>query len=189
MTSLAVTTPLLLFPDTTVLINFRICQAMPVLETLVSGRGRWTATIERECMRKERDLSLPDLASVAAGIFGDPLIPHREEHRAIRDLRILMASPGDHRDQHLGEAETITILEHRGLHAVFITDDSHVQEFTTTKCITSWDLLGYGLKAGSTTEAEIRAMRTTLLNAQRVHRPEIRSAQRFEQWLSANRRT
>lgn len=181
------TAPLLLFPDTTVLINFHICSAMPLLDTLTRKRGQWTATIRQECIRKETDLNLPQLASAAEGVFGDPLFPEEDEHRAIRDLRALMAKPGDHRDQHLGEAETVVILERRALNAVFITDDSHVQEFTQKTCITSWDLLGHGLRSGDVTEDQVRSMRATLLTLKRVHIDEVRDRARFETWLAGRK--
>lgn len=182
-----VTAPLLLFPDTTVLINFHICSAMPLLDTLTRKRGQWTATIRQECIRKEDDLELPQLAAAAEGVFGDPLYPDEDEHRAIRDLRALMARPGDHRDQHLGEAETVVILERRALNAIFITDDSHVQEFTHKTCITSWDLLGHGLQLGDVTEGQIRSMRGMLLAQRRVHINEVKDAASFEMWLASRK--
>lgn len=166
------------------LINFHLCHAIPLLDTLTRKRGHWTATIQHECIRKEADLNLPNLVTAAEGVFGDPLVPHDDEHRAIRDLRTLMAKPGDHRDQHLGEAETVIILERRALNAVFITDDSHVQDFTGKPCITSWDLLGHGLRSGDVTEDQVRFIRSTLMARHRVHVREVRHEHRFENWLA-----
>ncbi len=41
---------ILLFPDNTVLINFALLHRMDLLEALANGNGRWTVTIEADCV-------------------------------------------------------------------------------------------------------------------------------------------
>ncbi|KAB1642549.1 hypothetical protein [Gulosibacter chungangensis] len=128
-------------------------------------------------------MNLPGLRAEAESVLGDPIVPHGSEHRSIRGLRILMAEPDDHADQHLGEAEAITILEHRRIHAVFITDDSKVSKHTNVPCVMTWDLLGIGLVRGIIEPERVRQIRTKLLQVRRVHLAHIRDETQFERWI------
>lgn len=117
--------------------------------------------------------------------LGEPLSPLDDEHLAIRNLRDLMASPGDHPDQHLGEAEVITIIEKRQLDALFITDDLKARPYAEPGiwCIGTFDILRLALKMGLINEDELRRIRHVLLKQDRVHQPEVRSSALFEEWL------
>lgn len=85
----------LLFPDTTVLVNFAIIDRMDLLGRLSNGNGRWCATVAEECAASARQ---PDLGGLvdAFGIFGDPLFPDPTELLDMTLLRTELASPGDH---------------------------------------------------------------------------------------------
>lgn len=174
----------LVFADTTVLLNFGLCDAISLLHAIVGERGTWTQTIRGECRRKERDFDIEGTADAVEEFFGDPLWPDDAEHKSIRSLRATLAKPHEHPDKHLGEAELITIIEHRGLNALIVTDDQDVAPHTGAPCITSWDLIGLGIKKRVIDEPTARRMRTRLLQEKRVHIHEIRDASMFEVWLA-----
>lgn len=113
---------ILLFPDNTVLINFAIINRMDLLERLANGNGRWCATVASECGLSAREPDLGPLA-VAGAVFGSPWFPDAAEHQDARLLRQELASPGDHPHQHLGEAETLSIMIRRGVQGFFATPD------------------------------------------------------------------
>ncbi|WP_051486777.1 hypothetical protein [Brachybacterium phenoliresistens] len=115
---------------------------IPVLKPLLRDNARWTATIRTECARQQRRLDLPGLVDAAEELLGDPLRPEDGEQLAIRQLRGQMASPGDHAEQHLGEAETITLIQRRMLRAVFLTDDRTAMRWADPiDCVGTWKLI------------------------------------------------
>lgn len=132
----------LVFQDTSVLINLHRAGLLPALGRSFGDDLRWVATVRVECSRKERHLGLPGLTSSADAVLGDPLCPDQMEHRSIRLLRAQMAAPGDHPDEHLGEAETITIISARGIKAALATDDRSAMAMARpVPCMTTWTLL------------------------------------------------
>src|SRR5699024_4480533 len=134
--------PLMFFHDTSVLVNFHRPGLIPVLVRLLLENVRWTATFRAECQRKEQELGLPGLVDAAEELLGDPLYANEEEHAAIRHLRRQMSAPGDHPQQHLGEAESLTIIQKRRLRAVFVTDDrAAVGWAAPIECVGTWKLL------------------------------------------------
>lgn len=134
--------PLLFFHDTSVLVNFHRPGLVPVLGPLLLQNVRWTATIRTECGRKERQLGLPGLVDAAEELLGEPLYANEEEHAAIRILRRQMSTPGDHPQQHLGEAESLTLIQKRRLRAVFVTDDrTAVGWAAPIECVGTWKLI------------------------------------------------
>ncbi|MCT1690886.1 hypothetical protein M3B11_07940 [Brevibacterium sp. p3-SID960] len=177
------------FHDTGVLINFSLCGEMDLLEQILGQRGRWTGTVSIECERVGPKLSLPDPATSSERILGEPIMPHDGEHQQIRSLRQLMAAPGDHQDEHLGEAETLTIIRSRQLKAVFVTEDYNAHPFADgTRCIDTWQLLRVALKRGLTSRENVRRFRAVLLDNGRIslrRKPEIFLEQRFEKWLAS----
>jgi hypothetical protein len=112
----------LLFPDNTVLVNFAIMSRMDLLARLANGNGQWCATVARECARSARVAGLAALND-AGSIFGEPLLPNAVELQDARIMRDQLASPGDSRTAHLGEAETLAIITRRQLVCFFVTDD------------------------------------------------------------------
>lgn len=179
-------TPLLFFHDTTVLLNFGLAGQLDALAHLLAdGRGAWTATVAYETKRQGHKHGLPSLRDRASDILGEPLRPEAAEHRLIRDRRKDFAQPGDAPDQHLGEAETLTIIEQRSLRAVFVTDDGHVPPLTTVTCIDTWELVRACLRRTLMDLDEVLAMRTCLLEHRRVHRAQVRDLDAFKLWLDA----
>ena len=139
----------LFFHDTAVLINFHRPGMIPVLGSLFGTKVRWTATIRRECERQEGRLQLPGLVTAADGLLGTPIVPETAEHLPIRQLRTLMASPGDHPDEHWGEAETIAIIHQRRLDAVLVTDDGDARRWATPiRSVGTWRLLKLAHRRG-----------------------------------------
>lgn len=112
--------------------------------------------------------------------------PEDQEHRAIRELRREMAAPGDAPDQHLGEAEVITLVRKRNLNALFVTDDAgarrHAQE--TPRCVDTWDILRLAKRKGLLIRSDMMQFRSTLRFHHRV-RPGsfIHNADAFTKWL------
>lgn len=141
---------MLLFPDNTVLINFAYVGRMDLLERLTGGKGAWCQSVAAECDQSSRFEGLDELTK-AHDIFGTPWVPvARAEHLAIRILREEMASPGDNSTKHLGEAETIVLMERRGVAGIFITDDEDAARKAQAHGIqsnTTWDLLALALRA------------------------------------------
>jgi predicted nucleic acid-binding protein len=132
------------FPDTTVLVNFALINRMDLLGKLLRDRGRWCLTVSQECesaSRVEGRLELL-LAKELLGVPWEPLTA--EEHIDIRDLRDLMARPGDNSRAHLGEAETIVLMESRTVGAIFVTDDADAARQARYRGLTvvdTWDLI------------------------------------------------
>lgn len=132
----------LVFHDASVLINLHRAGALPALARSFGSGMRWVATVRVECQRKEARLELPGLTAAADAVLGEPLCPEGLEHRSIRRLRTQMAGPGDHPDEHLGEAETITIITSRRLKAVLATDDRSAASMANPlPCMSTWKLL------------------------------------------------
>lgn len=193
--------PLFFFHDTNVLINFSLCNEMDCLKEILQGKGTWTATVQRECDgRGPSNYGLSDLGYAAELVLGEPVFPSDDEHVQIRRLRWEMAfaealdvdvaeqnmKNGD--DKHLGEAETITIIQRRMLKAIFVTDDFRARPFAEgIKCIDTWSLVSVGLRLEILNEERVRAMRERLMSLNRIsrnHRREIFDAVKFEEWIA-----
>jgi len=142
--------PALLFPDNTVLINFAIINRMGLLEQLANKRGQWCATVASECAVSSKLQNLESLHE-ASRIFGEPLYPSIVEVQDTLLLRDELASPGDSKTQHLGEAETIAIVTRRNIAAFFATDDKGARRLAANHGIqtaTTVDLLAVAVRAG-----------------------------------------
>jgi predicted nucleic acid-binding protein len=142
----------LLFPDTTVLINFTIIGRVDLLEKLANGNGRWCLSVSQECARSARIDGLEALNGVR-DFLGDPLEPTPAELLDTRVLRDRMAAPGDRPTKHLGEAETITIVTSRLLQsrAIFVSDDTDALVHAAARRIKvadTWDLLELAERVG-----------------------------------------
>lgn len=178
--------PLLFFNDTTVVLNFGLADELDALGLLLAGgRAAWTGTVSHEVARQGIKHGLGDLADAAQRFLGDPWQPQEREHRLIRERRTSFARPGDAPDQHLGEAETLTIIEQRRLNAVFVTDDGHVPPRTSIRCIDTWDLVRACVRRGIMSSTAALAMHACLADWRRVHRPGIRTGTQFTDWLQA----
>jgi predicted nucleic acid-binding protein len=141
-----------MFPDNTVLVNFGHLGQMTLLEELVRGRGRWTATVAEECERSADVKGLEVLAMVP-GFLGEPLRPGSPaEYLMVEKIRIEMLSPGDNRYKNLGEAETLAIMTSRfSAGAVFVSDDGPALRKATSlgvRTCTTYDLIALAARAG-----------------------------------------
>lgn len=184
---------LIVLADTTALINLFLCGRMEVLQALTGGNAFWTSTLRRECLHRELvgtapgELRLDGLVAAADAILGEPIAPEEDEHRPIRDLRQQMARPGEHPDQHLGEAEVIVVVQKRRWDAIFVTDDGGARRFAagSPRCIDSWDLLKAAQRRGILLERDLWKARTDLKHHGRLGaksafiRPDA-----FREWLA-----
>ncbi|MCB4209018.1 hypothetical protein [Arthrobacter sp. UM1] len=185
---------LLVFTDTTALINLFLVRQLDLLEQIAPGNGRWTQTVRRECLHREKRerenplsrVQLDGLTEAVDSVLGEPLTPEESEHRAIRDLRRSMASPGDAEDQHLGEAEVITIIRKRFLEALLVTDDAGAAKHAqgNPRCIDTWDILRFALRKGLVSEAQLHQFRSDLRYYGRVPaRSFVHDPEEFSRWL------
>ena len=176
--------PMLFFHDTSVLVNFHRAGLVPVLGRLLGGNVRWTGTIRVECARKQRQLGLPGLVDAADHLLRDPLQPDEGEHGSIRQLRRQMASPQDHPQQHLGEAETITIIQKRLLRAVFVTDDRAATTWAQPiECVGTWKLIRLAHRRGVVDRDDAVRLWQAFVDAGGTPPRDIATRQLFEESL------
>lgn len=174
----------IVFQDTSVLVNFHRAGLVPVLAASLENVA-WVATVQRECRKKERDLDLPGLAATAHEVLGEPLVPDDAEHRRIRILRSAMAAPGDHPDEHLGEAETLAIIEARGFNGILATDDRGARHFAGTRlCLTTWDLVRLLVRGHRLTDDQAKDVWTAFVEAGGRPSRTIASAAGYVIWLA-----
>lgn len=172
--------PLLFFHDTSVLVNFHRPGLIPVLGPLLRQNVCWTGSIRTECVRKERQLDLPGLVDAADHLLGEPLLPAPGEHLSIRQLRRQMASPGDHPQQHLGEAESITLIQKRRLRAVFVTDDRAAMSWARPiDCVGTWRLLRLARTRGLVTSDQATSLWQEFVDAGGTPPSKIRTLDQF----------
>lgn len=176
--------PHLFFQDTSVLVNFHRPGLVPVLGPLLNRSVRWTATIRIECARKEAHLGLVGLVDAADELLGEPLVPEGDEHAAIRRLRRQMASPGDHPEQHLGEAETLTLIQRRRLRAVFVTDDRAAQRWAEpVQSVGTWQLLRLARRRDLVTSSQAVRLWWTFVDAGGTPPHAIGTRAAFREWV------
>lgn len=114
----------LYFADNTVLVNYCLVGELPLLETLLNGRGAWTASVEIECAESAGYAGLADLSRVPAFLGASYAPDGRREIDAVTMIWDWLRAPGDGPEKHLGEAETLAIIHQRPLDAVIVTDDT-----------------------------------------------------------------
>jgi hypothetical protein len=179
----------LLFPDTTVLINFVLMARVDLFAELVGSNGAWTYTIAEEANRKSRQPGLDGLNRMRS-ILGNPLLPSPAERIETIRLRARIAQPKDHPHQHQGEAETIAIMKLRSVVGAFVTDDLSAADLARSPSI--------GLKVYTTGDLIRLAVRTRridldtawdMIELLRVHNrargmPRVRD--HLSQWVFAN---
>lgn len=176
---------MIVFQDTSVLVNFHRAGLIGHLQHLANIA--WTITVSAECRRKEGDLNLPGLAIAAQHVLGDPIVPNDEEHKRIRINRQQMASPGDHPDEHLGEAETIAVIQARRLRAAVATDDRSAHHFASPiLCLTTWDVARLLITGGRMSQPEAEHLWRAFTEAGGVLPPAIRTMDLFDRWLASN---
>lgn len=100
-----------LFPDNTVLCNFAAVHRLDLLESVLNGRGRWTAAVAYEAARSSS--ALPALTEIAEhGWLGEPIevTAEADVQRVNRVRRAVFGGTDDEPLKHLGEAETCFII-------------------------------------------------------------------------------
>ena len=112
----------LLFPDTTVLVNFVQMARVDLFAELVSTNGQWTLTIAEEAARLSSRPGLEGLHRFRS-LLDDPLIPNPAERAYAFRLRARIAAPGDDPRAHQGEAETIAVMHSQLINGAFFTVD------------------------------------------------------------------
>lgn len=148
------------FPDNTVLCNFAAVSRLPLLETVLSGRGRWVEAIAAEVEASSR--FLPDLRLISAGGWlGDPIeITDLEDVRQIERIRrAVFGGTATEPTRHLGEAQTCHVLLTRSTFtgSLWITDDRDAAEYARRQGITTrdtMDLVSEAVVDGSCTRDE-----------------------------------
>lgn len=135
--------PRLFFADNTVLVNFGLIDRFDLLARVLNGNGRWCASIQTEC---ERSSARPELASLAGvpKLLGPPIVPSTAERIRTTILREQLASPGDARSAHFGEAETLAVMESRHSADLLMTDDNGARALAAQLSIevgSTWQLL------------------------------------------------
>lgn len=168
------------FHDTSVLVNFHRPELIPVLGPLLRQNVCWTGSIRTECVRKERQLDLPGLVDAADHLLGESLLPEPSEHLSIRQLRRQMASPGDHPQQHLGEAESITLIQKRRLRAVVVTDDRAAMCWARPiDCVGTWRLLRLACTRGLVASDQATSLWREFVDAGGTPPSKIRTLDQF----------
>lgn len=181
---------LVLFPDTTVLINLATIRRMDLLEKIAAERA-WCGSVAGECDHWAAEPGLTDMQH-ARDIFGEPLRPDTAvEHLTTRTYFERLRVPGEARTKNLGEAETLAIIECRNLSAILCTDDGPVRSLVAgmhadfPKIIGTWDLLRVGFKKTLVTSEQLWQDSRTLHAAGR-HVPPTGPFDRgkFNTWLN-----
>jgi hypothetical protein len=176
----------LLFPDNTVLVNFALIDRMDLFALVAGSHGRWCATVARECANSAKEPGLDSL-NLVGGILGDPLYPEGTEHLQVSRFRSELASPGDERHKHLGEAETLAILTSRDdLYGAFVTDDADAARLAQRegiKVYSTWDLLALLRRTGKITENELLGFFDVLQRERRRLPDGVRVNADFLHWL------
>jgi predicted nucleic acid-binding protein len=126
------------FPDNTVLCNFASVDRLSLLEKVLDGRGRWTQAVAAEAGQSAR--FWPKLNQVTVdGWLGDPIEVDDPAETALVDRvrRVVFAGSPTRPLQHLGEAETLVVIERRNGFAdsVWITDDGEAGLYAHRKGI------------------------------------------------------
>ncbi|MEU6244576.1 hypothetical protein [Streptomyces sp. NPDC047024] len=121
-----------LSPDNTVLCNFGTVGRLDLVRKVLDGHGRWTEAVAEEARRSAAYVrGLTQLR--AEGWLGEPIELCTEAEIALAD-RLRRAVFGGTRSEpmrHLGEAETLTLIQTREefAGAVWITDDRDAGEY------------------------------------------------------------
>lgn len=133
-----------LFPDNTVLCNFAAVDRLDLLQTVLDGRGRWTAAVAYEAEKSAR--FLPALAGVTtAGWLDDPIeITDEADVRRVNGVRrAVFGGTDDQPLKHLGEAETCFVIKEWRAFAGswWISDDREALRYARFQGITTYETI------------------------------------------------
>ncbi|MEL4503660.1 hypothetical protein AAEX63_02000 [Luteococcus sp. H138] len=181
----------LIFPDTTVLVNFALIDRMDLLEQIVNGRGTWCGTVSEECARRAERMELPEMLR-STQIFGEPvrLVTRAEFDDYQLNLDWFASVSTDPNAGHEGESETLAIMINRKESGLMVTDDTSVpkrvevlQAQQRISVCTTWDLLRIALWRGQIEETDFWAYRRTLLGNKRGCPNHVRRAELCAAWI------
>ncbi|GAA4117624.1 hypothetical protein GCM10022415_15700 [Knoellia locipacati] len=173
------------FADNTVLVNFGILDRLELLGKLLNDKGRWCATVAQECDASAGVEGLGVLGKAGA-VFGEPERPTPAELIDTRVLRDRMASPGDHRFAHLGEAETVAIMTRRFATSYFVTDDVGAATIAAAeglRVLNTWDLLRALVRSGLLAREDLWTDLEALTSAGRGRPPGVYGYKSFRTWV------
>ncbi|MFE1230458.1 hypothetical protein [Streptomyces sp. NPDC058745] len=149
------------FPDNTVLCNFACVDRIALLERILNGRGRWTAAVAYEARRSASIKYRPLQTLIDGGALGEPIDIEDDEVAAVQLVRV--ASFGGVPEmplQHLGEAETLYLMQNRrefkGV-STWISDDRITVSYARRQGLTvmeTIDLMAYGCSMGDVVASE-----------------------------------
>ncbi|WP_330460413.1 hypothetical protein OIB37_28185 [Streptomyces sp. NBC_00820] len=127
-----------LFPDNTVLCNFGTVGRLDLLRKLLDGHGRWTEAVAEEARRSAAYVHA--LAQLPVeGWLGEPIELCTDVEIALADRlrRAVFGGTQSEPLRHLGEAETLTLIQSRKefAGAVWITDDRDASEYAVARGI------------------------------------------------------
>lgn len=156
------------FPDNTVLINFTLLDRHDIVAWFTRGQGRWTASVWQECGRSATYEGLTQMRQWRS-IFGDPIRPTEAEMVDANAIAQQMRKPGesDNRSKHMGEAETIAIIECRYPDTRFLTDDNDAEKRAKSRGIavhTTMDILAFAEVSGRIANDQAKQCLAVLLN-------------------------
>lgn len=174
--------------DNTTLVSFALIGHLSELPTILNGRGCICATVEGEAQRhavvNAADARLQPLSTV--GQLLQVETANTSEMVRTQNLRRLLASPGDGRTKHLGEAETLAIIELRySCAAVIVTDDYSATRLAKNLGIevaTTLGLLQQGYNSQILTDQQLLTALTTLHKEGRTAPPLMTSLGQVRQW-------
>lgn len=133
------------FPDNTVLCNFACVDRVLLLEQILNGRGRWTTAVAHEASQsaKYKHRELTDVAS--RGFLREPIEIWDDEGDAVQTVRAQFGGLPARPLQHLGEAETLYVIQTRPEFkgsSTWISDDQSALAFARGKGIPTKDTTG-----------------------------------------------
>jgi hypothetical protein len=133
-----------LFPDNTVLCNFTSVDCLDLLQTILNGRGRWTAAVAYEASRSAQ--FMPALKSIAVdGWLGEPIeITSDADIRRVNQVRRAVFGGTDEQPlKHLGEAEACVLIKERAEFAEswWLSDDQEAVRYARFQRITTYETL------------------------------------------------
>lgn len=174
--------------DCTTLISFALIGHLPSLPLILNGQGRVCGTVEGEAQRhalvNAADARMQPLLTV--GNHLPVLTADAGEIVRTQGLRRLLASPGDKRTKHLGEAETLAIIEVRyARSAKIVTDDDDATRLAKSlgiESVTTLGLLKQGYNSNILTGAQLLTALTTLHRENRKAPPLMTSLGQVRQW-------
>ena len=103
--------PLLLFPDTCLLINLAYVKRISLLRADFEDKANWTLEVAREVdASKSFVVGLREMVA----FMPEPIVPTPAERVDTQLIRTQFLNPGDTEPtKHLGEAETFAVIERR----------------------------------------------------------------------------